>query len=229
METTQPLTKKGERTREHILNTALALFAERGFEATTMRDIAAAADCSLGLTYRYFRRKEDLVLALYRRVAQRFDVAVEALPRAPLAERFERAMHAKIAEMRPHRALLQSIMGALMSPQSEVGVLSPQTADMREQSLRSFALVVGGASDPPCSPIGRDLTTVLHAAHLALLLYWLYDPSPDQRATGALVSFAGDTLTHVRRLLRLPLFGGLLARLAGLIEPIFGSAGDLIS
>ena len=64
------LTAKGERTREHILNHALRLFIDRGYDETTMRDIAAAADCSLGLTYRYFARKEDLVLALYRRLAE---------------------------------------------------------------------------------------------------------------------------------------------------------------
>ncbi|GAB4195440.1 MAG: hypothetical protein OHK0022_12180 [Roseiflexaceae bacterium] len=226
MEPTLPtnLTRKGERTREHILSTALNLFVERGFEATTMREIAAAAECSLGLTYRYFRRKEDLVLALYRRVAQEFDAAVAALPTLPLAVRFELAMRAKLAAMLPYRPLLQSILGPLMSPQTEVGVLSPYTADIREQSVISFALVVSASSDPPREPVRRDMATVLHAAHLALTLYWLYDTSPDQRSTSELLTFTRDLLTHARRLLRLPLFGGLLARLARLIEPIFGGA-----
>src|SRR5687767_7188220 len=91
------LTPKGERTRELILDTALGLFVEKGYDATTMRDIAAAADCSLGLTYRYFARKEDLVLSLYRRLAQELEAEVRALPAAPLANRFEQAMRAKIA------------------------------------------------------------------------------------------------------------------------------------
>ena len=37
-----------EETRTQILETALALFRERGFDATTIRDIATAADLSLG-------------------------------------------------------------------------------------------------------------------------------------------------------------------------------------
>ena len=41
------LTPKGERTREHILDTALSLFIEKGYDATTMRDIAVAAESSL--------------------------------------------------------------------------------------------------------------------------------------------------------------------------------------
>ena len=48
-----PATSKSERSRQKIVDAAVALFAERGFTATTMRDIAAAADVSLGLTYRY--------------------------------------------------------------------------------------------------------------------------------------------------------------------------------
>ena len=53
------LTPKARRTRERILEAALALFAERGYEATTMRDVAREAGASLGLAYRYFESKEE--------------------------------------------------------------------------------------------------------------------------------------------------------------------------
>ena len=43
------LTPKARRTRERILEAALALFADRGYEATTMRDVAREAGASLGL------------------------------------------------------------------------------------------------------------------------------------------------------------------------------------
>src|ERR671920_2372972 len=52
------LTPKALRTRERILEAALRLFAERGYEATTMRDVAREAGASLGLAYRYFASKE---------------------------------------------------------------------------------------------------------------------------------------------------------------------------
>ena len=48
------LTPKAQQTRELILETALALFASQCYQDTTLRDIAARADVSLGLTYRYF-------------------------------------------------------------------------------------------------------------------------------------------------------------------------------
>jgi len=76
---------KAQRTREHILETALALFASKGYLETTMRDIAAASDCSLGLAYRYFVRKEEMVLALYERCTAELEEEVTTLPPGPLA------------------------------------------------------------------------------------------------------------------------------------------------
>ncbi len=47
--------------REHIKNSALKVFSEKGYSAATMRDIAAESGTSLGLPYSYFRSK-DLIL-----------------------------------------------------------------------------------------------------------------------------------------------------------------------
>src|SRR5437867_10636423 len=88
MQHTTALTPKGERTREHLLDTALTLFTTEGYETTTMRDIAAAADCSLGLAYRYFASKEEFILALYGRMEREFAAYVDTLPPGPLAARF---------------------------------------------------------------------------------------------------------------------------------------------
>src|SRR5215216_2874413 len=64
------LTPKALRTRERILEAALGLFAEKGYEATTMRGVAREAGASLGLAYRYFASKEEFALALYMRLAE---------------------------------------------------------------------------------------------------------------------------------------------------------------
>lgn len=58
--TTATSIKKSEVTRARILDAALDLFRCQGFEETTMRGIAAAADVSLGSAYYYFQSKEDL-------------------------------------------------------------------------------------------------------------------------------------------------------------------------
>ncbi len=216
------LTPKGERTREHILDTALGLFISKGYHDTTMREIANTADCSLGLTYRYFARKEDLVLAFYRRLAYDLETKAETLPNTHLAARFEQIMQIRLEQIEPYRELFRSILGAVLSPQNELGVLGTHTVDVRHQEQRAFLQVVEAATDTPRNPQPPDLALLLYAGHLCLLLFWFYDRSPDYRATRALLALTHDMLRLMRRLLRLPPVSRALTRLAHTIEPVFG-------
>ena len=81
MPATEPLrTRKKRLTRERILDEALRLFAERGFEGTTADDIAAAADVSRRTFFRYYPRKEDVVIEWKRQGAEAVRAAVAARP-----------------------------------------------------------------------------------------------------------------------------------------------------
>lgn len=82
--------KKRER-RRRIEDAAVALFEERGFDGTTIEDIAAAAQISPRTFFSYFATKEDVVLADY---AARLDRILEELRSRPVEEPPWEAMRA---------------------------------------------------------------------------------------------------------------------------------------
>lgn len=56
--------EKSRRTRDSVLAAAERLFAQKGFEGASMRDITSAAKVNLSVAYYYFEDKEDLLLAV---------------------------------------------------------------------------------------------------------------------------------------------------------------------
>ena len=68
------ITKEPEERKQEILDTALKLFGERGYERTSITDIAKAIGVAQGLCYRYFPSKEALFDSAMEQYA---DVLVE--------------------------------------------------------------------------------------------------------------------------------------------------------
>jgi AcrR family transcriptional regulator len=57
--------RKKQETRARLLNTAIHLMIERGFDSLTVEQIADAADVGKGTIYNYFKTKEDIVMAFF--------------------------------------------------------------------------------------------------------------------------------------------------------------------
>jgi TetR/AcrR family transcriptional regulator len=78
-------TRDGEATREAVLSAAEKLFAEQGFDATSMRDISNESGVSHPLIHHHFGSKQDLYIAVKRRLvegyAKRFPHAARAVNR----------------------------------------------------------------------------------------------------------------------------------------------------
>src|SRR6201995_2120381 len=73
-------------TREEIERVALGLFAERGFEATTVEDIATAVGVGRRTLFRYFESKNDIAWGDFDWVMERLREALGAGGGLPLTE-----------------------------------------------------------------------------------------------------------------------------------------------
>src|SRR3984957_17112632 len=100
----KPALLKSEATRARILESALSVFRERGFEKATMREIAAAAGVAVGAAYYYFDSKDALVLAFYERAQSTMHAETEAaLDKAKTLEaRLHAIISAKFAYFEPN-------------------------------------------------------------------------------------------------------------------------------
>ncbi|MFB7464842.1 TetR/AcrR family transcriptional regulator [Streptomyces sp. NPDC056224] len=83
------------RTRHRLAATALELFLERGFDAVSVADVAAAAEVSKPTLFRYFPSKEDLVLD---RFADHQDEAARVVRDRPAGQGPVAAVHAHFLE-----------------------------------------------------------------------------------------------------------------------------------
>jgi TetR/AcrR family transcriptional regulator, fatty acid metabolism regulator protein len=90
--TERPLTDGKEARRRAILESAVRVFAEHGFFAARIRDIAAGAGVAEGTIYLYFDGKDDLLLTAFREKVAEFVASVQdVLPsHQPFEERLAR-------------------------------------------------------------------------------------------------------------------------------------------
>jgi AcrR family transcriptional regulator len=218
----QALTLKAEHTRQRIYDTAIRLFKERGYDNTTMREIATEADCSLGLAYKYFESKEDIVVHLYRELAVHVANYIGQLPPAPMSQRFFDTMQEILRTVAPYRGAWVGIFGAAMNPTSPVSVLGDRMFDLRAQMRIGLEGLVSGASDAPkLAEQTRALGLLLYVAHLLLLLFWIADRSAENRLTQQMLELARDLFNMLRPAMVMPPIAKGILRVASILEPVF--------
>lgn len=106
--------KHHDARRDQLLEVAAHLFATRGVDGTTTKDIARAAGVSPGLLYHYYESKEDLLINVIRHFNElsRFDERVEKFIDMPLEEGLIRIMGEFKEDVAKHKDLFLIIMRA---------------------------------------------------------------------------------------------------------------------
>jgi AcrR family transcriptional regulator len=210
-------TAGGEAKRQRLYETAIALIGERGYQAATLRDVATRAGVSPALLYRYFPNKRSVVLALYDELSETFAQQAAAMPRGRWRERFVFALELSLRALGPHRVTLRAL-APVMAGDSEEGVFAHKTAFSRTRVQGIFREAVVSATDAPKRPLAESLGHLLYLAHLGVILWWLLDRSPGQRATKALVALIRQLLPSAALTLRLPPVRGFVRSADALIR-----------
>jgi AcrR family transcriptional regulator len=205
----QGRTVGGEATRQRLYETAIALIGERGYEGATLRDVATTAGVSPALLYRYFPNKRAVVLALYDQLSEAFAQQAATMPRGKWRERFAFALELSLQTLGPYRVTLRALAPSMVGD-AEEGVFAQNTAFSRARVQRVFQESVMGATDAPKRPLADALGHLLYLAHLGVILWWLLDRSPGQRATQGLVSLIRQMLPSAALALHLRPVRGFL-------------------
>lgn len=171
--------RKKQKTRWAIQEHALRLFAEQGYDATTVDQIAAAAEISPSTFFRYFRTKEDVV------VEDQWDpIMIDAYATAP-------------AELGPIAALRHAIRTAfqLMDGTERDKILARMRLQLAVPALRlrsldnivsSLDMIAGLLADrsghEPTDPRVRALAGAIMGSWLAVLTAWSESDGTDDLA-----------------------------------------------
>jgi AcrR family transcriptional regulator len=170
-------------TRQRILQAARRLLAEKGYEATTTRAIAEAAEIASGTVFNYFPTKEAIIACLAN------DAINEAMAEADAGqnpgESLEEDLFAVIAlglrKLKPLRKHLPALMETCLSP---LAVAGQEESSFRSIQLEAVAMLVTKRGCGPLSPVALQLYWTLYTG---VLVFWANDTSPKQEDTLALI------------------------------------------
>ena len=172
-------------TRQRILQAARRLFSDNGFDSTTTRDIALAADIATGTLFNYFPTKEAVLASLAA------EAIADAAPSPDTKTSLDEALFALIAaglrKLKPFRKHLPVLLETALSPLAS----APDEAatSLRTAHLEAVAKILAAHAHAPLSPTTLQLYWTLYTGVLA---FWAADNSPKQEDTLALLDDSLD-------------------------------------
>jgi AcrR family transcriptional regulator len=214
-EKNKPSGTKSEETQARILEAALRIFRERGFERATMREIAADANVAVGAAYYYFESKDAIVMAFYEQSQNKMKSDIDAMlgKSHTLEERLRGIITEKFEYFAPNRKLLGAL-SAHADPEHPLSPFSRETASIREQDIAAFERAVQDSKVKIPTNILPYLPRLLWLYQMGLILFWVYDRSKEQAKTKFLFEKTLKMLLVTLRIAGIPLLRPL-HRLAG--------------
>lgn len=168
---------KSEQTRTLILETALRLFEERGYDKTTMRAIAQEAGVSVGNAYYYFAGKEHLVQGFYDRLAAEHEAAVQPILAGDkdLAVRIRGVLLCWLDVAEPYHRFAAQFFKNAADPESPLSPFSKESVAAREAAISIHERCLAGSSTKTDPDMTEELPQLMWLIQMGLVLFWVYD------------------------------------------------------
>ena len=195
-------TPKAKRTRKQILDTSLVLFKDKGFDNTSMREIAAATGMSVGTAYYYFRSKDELVLAFYKETQE--EAAVQN--RETIEEttsfdaRFKGLLRFKLQQLTHYRNFFVVLVRTGVDPNHPLSPFSPETKEIREAAIELIRETIRGSDIKVDKALSSSLPRLLWLYQMGIIYFWSNDHSPEQRRTHRLLDLSISIILGMFRL-----------------------------
>ena len=214
------VTLRAEDTRRKIYEAAMELFREKGFEETTMRDIAAKACVALGATYYYYSSKDAIVLAFYREMQEASAPLVDEVlgHRKKLKERIHAVIDERLKLLAPNRKFCAALFRHAPDGADPLSPFSEDTHAIRDAAVEQMRIAIEGGDVKVPADLKPRLPYLLWLYQMALIMFWLYDRSPGQQRTEKLIEKSLALLVNLLRASSLPLMKPLRKAALELVE-----------
>lgn len=214
------VTSRAEDTRRKIYEAAMELFREKGFEETTMRDIAAKAGVALGGAYYYYSSKDAIVLAFYREMqdASKSIVTDALADKKRLRERIRAVLDQRLKLLEPNRKFCAALFRHAPDGADPLSPFSEETRVIRDAAVEQMRIALDGGDVKIPADLKPRLPYLLWLYQMALIMFWLYDRSPEQEKTQRLMEKSLGLLVNLLRVSALPLMRPLRKAVLELAE-----------
>jgi len=217
-------TQRAEDTRRKIYEAAMELFREKGFDETTMRDIAAKAGVALGGAYYYFSSKDAIVLEFYREMQEASSEPIIAAlaGHKKLKDRIRRVLDKRLELLAPNRKFCSALFRHAPDSADPLSPFSEETRPIRDAAIEHMRIAMDGGDTKVPTDLRPRLPYLLWLYQMALIMYWLYDRSPNQERTQRLTEKSLGLLVNLLRLSSLPLMKPVRKVVLELVETAGG-------
>jgi AcrR family transcriptional regulator len=218
------VTPRAEDTRRKIYEAAMEMFREKGFEETTMRDIAAKAGVALGGAYYYYSSKDAIVLAFYREMQETSTPLVGGAlsDKKKLKERIRAVLDQRLKLLAPNRKFCAALFRHAPDGADPLSPFSEESRLIRDAATEQMRVAIEGGDVKIPADLRPRLPYLLWLYQMALIMFWLYDRSPGQERTQRLMEKSLNLLVNLLRISSLPLMKPLRKTALELVEAASG-------